>query len=511
MHKKQILIMSVAILGLAAGVVRAQSWTGGGGADRRWSNPANWNTGVPAVGAIATLANSPLLDAPQAIDLNVNVSLDRLICNSTGNRHYTITTTNSSKITLTGGHDIYADAGTRTTALTINCNIIAAPANLQVRRIGGTTTLNGNCGGAYLYAQYPGELVLTGSNNFNYVYMYGGEIFVKNPFALLFGFFQTKVPTAGTPDGILSLASNATIPGNLDAEYPLRLRLRDSGTNNVTLTVGGRCLSNRITIAPNAGTSTGRLTIRLLTPSSHLAEWTLATNSTLIFANTTGNANWGDAANGMISGDGDVRIESGSATVVLYCTNDYTGGTVIHSGTLQPAGNDRLPVAGDLTIAAAGKFYLNSTTQTVARLSGDGTLQFTFTAGSPVPGRLTVTEAFAPGAPVGTLVCTNKGTLVLGPACTSVFQLGALAGTSDRVALRSSNTGIALGGTLEVNAIGRLRGGDYTLFDLSGGPITGSFSSIIMPPYYRGEIDTSSGDVVLKVKEPPAGTLLIVN
>lgn len=514
MHKKQILIVSVVVLGLVASAVRAQttrSWTGGGGADKRWSNPANWNTAVPAVGEIASLANFPLLDAPQAIDLDVSVSLNRLSCTATGNRDYTISTTNGSTITLTAGHDIYCVG--RTAALTIGCNVLAAPGNvnLQVNRYGGTTTLNGNCGGAYMYAQGPGELVLKGSNNFVFVYMYGGEIFVKNPFALLYGYLQVKAPVVGEPDGILSLATNTTIQGNLDAESPFRVRLRDSGTNAVTLTVGGRCLGNRITVAPNAGTSTGHLTIRLPVNSSHLAEWTLATNSTLIFANAAGNANWGDAANGMVSGGGDVRIESGSATVVLYCTNDYTGGTVIHSGTLQPVGNNRLPVAGDLTLAAAGKFYLNSTTQTVARLNGDGTLQFSYTAGSPVPGLLRVTGTFAPGDPVGTFVCTNKGTLALGPACTSVFQLGALAVNGDRVVLRSSNSGIALDGTLKIEAIGRLRGGDYTLFDLNGGPITGSFSSIIMPPYYRGAIDISSGDVVLKVKEPPAGTLLIVN
>lgn len=504
MHKKQILIVSVILLGLGAGVVRAQSWTGGGGADKRWSNPANWNTGVPAVGSIATLANATLADAPQVIDLNVNASLDRVSCTAIGNRDYTIGTTNGSKIILMGGHDFYCVG--RTAKLTVNCNVdTGSSVDLQVDRY-GLTILNGSCGPEELVAQDAGELVLTASNSFTYVYMYGGEIFAKHPKALGAGYFRFA-----DPNGTLSLSTNVTIPTLLYVASPGVIRLRDSGAADVTLTIGGRCLNDRATIGPNAGTSSGHLTIRLLSNSSHEAEWTLATNSTLVFANASGTATWGTStAVGSVGGPGDVRIESGGE-VAITCTNDFTGGTVIHSGILRPTGIDRLPVAGALTIAAAGTFYMNSFTQTVARLSGDGILRFTFTSGSPVPGRLTVTDTFAPGAPVGTLVCTNKGTLALGPACTSVFQLGTPSGANDQVACRSFNSGVALGGTLAVEAIGRLRGGDYTLFDLSGGPITGSFSSIVMPPYYRGAIDTSSGDVVLKVKEPPAGTLLIVN
>ncbi len=506
MHKKHILIVSVVVLGLAVSAVRAQSWTGGGGADNRWSNPANWNTGVPAVGVIATLANSAP-NTPQIIDLDVSVSLSRLSCTATGNRDYTITTTNNSTITLTGSHDIYCVD--RTTTLTIDCDVWTTSADLQVDRY-GLTVLNGNCGGAYMSAQDTGELVLTGSNSLTYVWMFGGEIFVKNPYALYSGYFQSKFPGGGNPDGILSLGTSARIPGNLSAEYPLDLRLRDSGTNDVTLTVGGRCFGDRITVAPNAGTSTGHLAIRLTVASSHEAEWTLATNSTLVFANASGTASWGSSTanphTGAVIGDGSVVVDSGNL-VVVNSTNSYSGGTTVRGGILRIGANDRLPLDGDLTVLAGGTFDMLARNQTIRGLTGNGTVKLgSGTSG----GTLTVNGTLAPGQGSGTLTFTDPGTVVLGAGATAVFELDALSGTSDQVALTSTTAGVTLNGTLEIRNAGGLQTGDYTLFDLNGGPISGGFTSIVFHNSYSGTLDTTSGDVVLSVKEPPKGTILTI-
>ena len=164
--------VAVVVIGLAAGVARAQltrQWTGAG-ADNRWSNPTNWNTGVPLPGDLAVLGNSASNEL-QVIDLDVNASVSRLSATATGSRDYHITTANGSSITLTGSHDIYCVG--RTAALTIDCDVWTTSADLQVDRIGGVTTLNGNCGGAYLYVRTVASWCCRSTAH--YVYQYGAR------------------------------------------------------------------------------------------------------------------------------------------------------------------------------------------------------------------------------------------------------------------------------------------------------------------------------------------------
>ena len=56
------------------------------------------------------------------------------------------------------------------------------------------------------------------------------------------------------------------------------------------------------------------------------------------------------------------------------------------------------------------------------------------------------------------------------------------------------------------------RGASYTLFDLySGGTISGSYSSIVMPGGFEGTLDTTGQDVILNVVPPDQGTLIVVH
>lgn len=506
MNFNRVVIMAIAVLGVSTrSAFPANGAWDHGGTDDLWSNPLNWtNNVVPSSNDLVTLGNSAS-NGPQTVLLDTNVWLNRLTCSATGNRDYTINSINGATITFLSGHDLYCVG--RTAKLTINCDIWATT-DLQVDRVGGLTTLNGNCGGGQLAAQDPGELVLGGSNSFTLVRADGGEIVVNNRNALGLGYFKFE-----NTNGILSLATNTDIKGALYATYPFVLRLKDSETNDVTLTVGGQCFNDRITIGTNAGTSTGSLTIRLLVYSSHNAEWTLSELTTLVFANPSNTATWGDTAtptnNGSITGPGRVRIESGGE-VLINCTNDYTGGTVLQSGTLRLGGNDRLPVPGDFTILPGGKFYMNSYTQTVAKFNGAGIVQFAYSSGNP-DGILTVSDTFKPGDSVGTLVCTNNGRLVLGPACTSIFELDSLAGVSDKVALTNTTSDLTLDGTLKIENLGGLQSGNYTLFDLNNGALAGSFTNLVMPKNFLGTIVTNTGDVVLHVgKITLPGVLTIV-
>lgn len=508
MKNHRVLFFAIAILGISTrSAFPANGAWDHGGANDLWSNPVNWtNNVVPGSNDIVTLKNSAP-DTPQTVLLDTNVWLNRLDCTATGSRDYTINSTNGASITFLSGHDVYCP--TRTTKLTINCDILAALADFQVDRIGGVTILNGNCTAMYLAAQDPGELILGGSNSFGYVRMYdGGEITVKNRNALGLSYFRVD-----NTNGILSLSTNTEIPSTLYAIFPFILRLKDSGTNDVTLTVGGQCMYDRITIAPNAGTSTGRLFIRLPYNSSHDAEWTLRDNTTLTFANTNATATWGDPANaavGSVSGPGKVRIESGGE-VLVNASNDYTGGTVLQSGTMRLGGHNRLPVAGDLSIQSTGTLYMNSYTQTLARLTGDGIVKFSYNVGTITGGVMVVTDTFAPGATIGTLTCTNHGTLILGPGSKSVFELDSLSGTGDRVLFKNTTSALTLDGTLEIVNLGGLQSGNYTLFDLNGGTLAGDYTTVVVPDGFLGTIDKSTGDVVLKVtKVTLPGALVIV-
>jgi len=63
-------------------------------------------------------------------------------------------------------------------------------------------------------------------------------------------------------------------------------------------------------------------------------------------------------------------------------------------------------------------------------------------------------------------------------------------------------TRLVLDGSLTVLDAGGLGPGDYTLFDLNGGTIAGSFASLNLPTGYAGTVSTASGDVVLTVSRP---------
>lgn len=200
-------------------------------------------------------------------------------------------------------------------------------------------------------------------------------------------------------------------------------------------------------------------------------------------------------------------VWSGTGTGQTYVAgaNLYTGGTEIEDGgpiaaPLKLFGNGRMPDVGTILIHTNGVMDFNGIRDMVGGLAGVGTVQL---------GGATVTNSqeISPGTnstDAGTLTVGGAGRIVLGAGSTNTFHLRTPV-DRDQVVFTGA-AGLTLGGVLKVEAMSFIRNGDYTLFDLNGGAVSGSFSRVEMPPRYRGVLSTNSGDVVLTVTGKDAGT-----
>lgn len=509
--KRLVIACALALLGAAGPAAAGVKYWDHGGTDDRWSNPTNWNNNTAiASNDNPTVRNTECPDSPQTILLDMDAFITFFSITATGNRHVTINTDNGSALIFSNGNGIY---GARGVDVTIHSAIKMSSTGMTIDRSDRAVTLNGNIGPApgsgvpYLSPKSGGVLTLAGSNNVSYFLNNGaGEVVVKNPHALGNGYFKAN------DDGCtLSIATNARLYGDLlaptAANSSLNLRIADAGTNDVTLIVDGDCnVGERIAILTNATGSTGRFLVRLRSPGSYTLRWDTQTNTTLSFE---GGAAWGDATGkGVVSGGCAVVIDGGGTTTKLYAACAYTGGTTIRSGTLLLQDHNRLPTNGSLTIESAGYLSLYAKSQAIATLAGNGTVLFSTTSAF---GTNSVTGLFSPGPGAGTMTFTNPGRLILGPDSVSRFELGALAGASDKAVFGTSISHVTLGGTLSVVNLGGLEPGSYTLFDMAGGAIAGSFARIDMPRGFMGSIQTAGGDVVLAVTriKGPGAVMLV--
>jgi hypothetical protein len=502
------IISLVIILVLGNVSYGANRYWDNGGADNNWSTPANW-TGdtLPVTGDTVILENSAP-DAAQVISLDTNVSLAAIRCNATGNRDYTIQTSNGSKLTLTGTYDV--NGSTMTVDWTLDIDLIVSGTEIRFyRTTNGTITVNGNIGPAggthQIWGDYTGELVLAGSNTASETRNYGsGEITVKNSHALGDGTYRNY-----GDGGTLSLATDTMIYNYLQVSYPMNLRIKDAGSSDITLTVNGQATEKKVTVLPNAGGSTGNLKVKLTLGSTHHAEWNLLSNSTVAFATASGVAGWGHsnpAYGGWITGSGGVLVDcAGSARVDCYITNDFTGGLVITNGSLfLRGGNDRLPTNGNVTVYSGATLRLyGGVTQMVGIVSGAGTVNMD-------GGDLTASGVASGDGGAGILTIAGQGNFILQSGSVSTFELDSIAGLNDLVTFSSSVATLTFAGALNVENLGGMETGDYKLFDLQGGVISGGFSSTNMPRGFLGEVSVSGGDVILSVTLAPQGTVVMV-
>jgi autotransporter-associated beta strand protein len=170
--------------------------------------------------------------------------------------------------------------------------------------------------------------------------------------------------------------------------------------------------------------------------------------------------------------------KSGAGTVTLSAQNSYSGRTVIDSGLLATAGDNRIATNGNLTVNTGGTFRLGGN-QTIATLSGVGSVDlatYALTAGSGdcvFSGSLSGSGSFGK-AGSGTMILSGVnsytgGTIVSG----GTLKLGSGGLLSDVGALTVSGGRFDLGGysetvglvTLSSGSIGSgtLTGSDYSL------------------------------------------------
>jgi len=289
---------------------------------------------------------------------------------------------------------------------------------------GGGTTINGGV----LRANYGSGLPTTGN-----VILSGGVL-----------------ETMGTLNNVLGTGSNQIrIPGG-DSGFsawgaPLTVNLGGSGA---TL-VWGSADFNPSTLILNAASANNNLTFANSLDLGGTNR-TIAVNSSVA------------TMNGQILGTGNL-IKTGVGTLVFGNTNTYTGATFINGGTLQMNAPNVMPANTALTITNRGfaAFDLNGFNQTIASLSGSGTVALgsaTLTVGDA---NNTTFNGVITGS--GGLVKTGSGTLTL-PYQTHTYS-GLTLISQGTLALESTRlTGavtINNGATLTVTGLGLGLMGEY--------------------------------------------------
>lgn len=303
-----------------------------------------------------------------ALNVNVSAALDTSTGVTLGN---TVNLANASTLTLGGSN-----------ALTLN-GVVSGTGGL-VKNGAATTTLTGvntytggttiNAGTLALGAG--GSLAITGTVNLANT----GAIFdLSNAtgtqaIAALNGVTGTNVNLGGN---ILTLtgSGNATYYGTIAGTGGLTLAGTGTQTlNGASIYTGGTNLnSGGLIIGNSFALGSGALNVggaALLDTNASLTvnnAINLAAGSAL----TLGSSN-ALTLQGVISGAGAL-VKNGLATTTLTGANSYTGGTVIHAGTLALGAGGSLAATGIVTLADAGTtFDLSAATkaQTIGALAG---------------------------------------------------------------------------------------------------------------------------------------------
>lgn len=377
------------------------------------------------------------------------------------NNTYSGGTSISEGVLQIGDGDTTGSPGAGTAAITNNAQLIFN------RGAGTALSISGIISGSGSITKLgEGAVSLTGANT------YAGSTTISNGVINLSG-----SSTLGDGTGVLNLSGgtlNITATRSTTTA-PLANPINLSADSAITTSSSSATVDLNLTSSLISGTG-GTLTFRnegandatdLFDP--RFSGGNFALNSALVIDNglvgltrlnsfnTNGTT---QTFNGPISGNGSFRksIGSGSAGMTVFNgANSYSGTTTVNAGLLLVNG-----VLGTNVVTIANG----------ATLGGNGTINGATTIQSG--------GTLSPGVSVGTLTISNA--LVLATGSKTLIDIDATVHLSDRVV---GLTSVNFGGTLQINVIGNLSGGEsFQLF--SAANYNGSFSSIVLPVLASG-------------------------
>ena len=460
---------NITFTSLGTGYYAPLTVSGGGGTDTVTVNMAlSLGFGV-VTGSASITATNIVLGASISADAGFTGGPIAL----TGN--VSLTTDVSLKYGGTNGLTI----GGGTVSLGTHALTVSDSAPSDTGSIGGVISGSGNAGGDSLIETSRGALTLGAANTYTgNTHIVGGTLRLGAANGVgsgsdlidlgtfdLHGFDDTVGGFNGNQNGVVTNSGSGTGTNTLTVGAGLANIfagvIKNGATAKTALTVSGTGVFQTLT---GANTYTGATTIGAGatltigtnggTTGSLAATSAVADSGTLQFfrgdATSFGNA---------ISGAGGINVLTG--TVTLTTAESYTGLTAIQSGATLRLGIDNA-VGGSSTVSDSGTFDLNGHADTIATLTGTGTV----TNNGTSLGTLTVTAAG-----------TFSGTIKDGAAAATALSVGgtgeAFTFTLANANTYTGNTGISNGNTLLVgatNAVGTgsnlfLSGGT---FDLNG-------------------------------------------
>jgi fibronectin-binding autotransporter adhesin len=246
--------------------------------------------------------------------------------------------------------------------------------------------------------------------------------------------------------------------------------------------------------------------LRLMTPGTTLTlnggvNQLVTGTSSLTIDGTNGNF----IANAIMQNNSGTLnlIKNGAGTLTLNNANTYNGSTAINAGSIINGITNALPQATNLTIASGGLLNINNFAQTVASVTGSGTVTNSQNTLTTFTVNNNSVNTFA-GALTGNLNLTKSGTNVLALTGANNTYAGQTQVNAGTLSLRNMNslgnttsTTVASGATLDVNfSAGTLLNAANIYLNGAGvggnGALTGTGTNNIL----QNEITLSSASVI---------------
>ena len=388
----------------------------------------------------------------------------------------------------------YVQTMTNSTTGTINCNA----GNF---RVGGAGNPTFNNAGALVFSA-GGAFTINGGMTFNYNAgsSVSGTGTFNNDGTLNLNVSAVFPPTMNVTNTIVI---NGVGDLTINSDFVIQNQINGPGLliiNANSTWVSGN-LNRAFTVSPSS-------TLTINTASTKNLMQNLTNNGTIVWQdgliNTfgtptlTNNGTWNITGNNQITYGNNTwsLINSGIITKTSVGTSDFSYvSSINNSGTINGNG-------GTLGMGTIGSStFTNTGTISLANgaFTGGTSMTFNHNAGAYIKGTGTFTQngpfnnnggTIAPGASPGIL--TMNGAQPFSATSTLSIELlnDSGPGTGHDQVLRNSN--LTLAGVLNVSETGSVPEGVYTIIQLSAGTISGSFSSVVLPPCYTLQVNSMS-------------------